>query len=177
MMNSIRHNHPSPFQCLRVFYYWSLLCYFAATAVAAATVILSLLLSPFLQWLSHHFATDTLLQILSLSGVVEFKTQLLILENILWLPFVSNQQIWVEYSTLENCCDPLYLWVIIVYSTDDCGKLKSKDSNHTRRSKQNTYHVANKNIAPSKVTIEQRRTRGCLPGASPSLGLDRKSVV
>src|SRR3954466_4849019 len=20
--------------------------------------------------------------------------------------------IWVEYSTLENCCDPLYLWVI-----------------------------------------------------------------
>ena len=27
-------------------------------------------------------------------------------------PLVSNQQIWVEYSTLENCCDPLYLWVI-----------------------------------------------------------------
>ena len=57
-----------------------------------------------------------------------------------------------------------------VYSKDDCGKLKSKDSNHTRRSKQNTYHVANKNIAPSKVTDEQRRKRGCLPGASPSLG-------
>ena len=39
-----------------------------------------------------------------------------------------------------------------VYRKDDCGKLKIKDSNHTRRSKQNTYHVANKNIAPSKVT-------------------------
>ena len=25
---------------------------------------------------------------------------------------MSNQQIWVEYSTLENCCDPVYLWVI-----------------------------------------------------------------
>ena len=43
-----------------------------------------------------------------------------------------------------------------VYSMDDCGKLKRKDSNHTRRSKQNTYHVVNKNIAPSKVTDERR---------------------
>ena len=49
-------------------------------------------------------------------------------------------------------------------SKDDCGKLKSKDSNHTRRSKQNTYHVVNKNIAPSKVTDRSRRKRGCLPG-------------
>src|SRR3954465_15413976 len=49
---------------------------------------------------------NTLLQILSYPGVVELTTQLLILENILWL----------EYSTLENCCDPLYLWVIIEIS-------------------------------------------------------------
>ena len=44
-----------------------------------------------------------------------------------------------------------------VYIKDDCGKLKIKDSNHTRRSKQNTYHVVNKNIAPSKVTDRSRR--------------------
>ena len=44
---------------------------------------------------------------------------------------------------------------------DDCGKLTNKDSNNTRRSKQNTYHVANKNIAPSKVTDRSRRKRGC----------------
>ena len=50
-----------------------------------------------------------------------------------------------------------------VYSKDDCGKIKCKDSNHTRRSKQNTYHVVNKNIAPSKVTDRSRRKRGCLP--------------
>ena len=43
-----------------------------------------------------------------------------------------------------------------VYSKNDCGKLKNKDSNHTRRSKQNTYHVVNKNIAPSKVTNRSR---------------------
>ena len=42
-----------------------------------------------------------------------------------------------------------------VYSNDDSGKLKSKDSNHTRRSKQNIYHVVNKNIAASfKVSAE-----------------------
>ena len=75
-----------------------------------------------------------------------------------------------------------------VYSKDDCGKLKSKDSNHTRCSKQNTYQVVNKNIAPSKVTDERRRKRGChrgipklrllvvleyylgVPWSSPSLG-------
>ena len=57
-----------------------------------------------------------------------------------------------------------------VFSEDDCGKLKIKDSNHTSRSKQNTYHVVNKNIASSKVTNRRRRKRGCLPGASPSLG-------
>ena len=42
-----------------------------------------------------------------------------------------------------------------VYSKDDCGKLKSKDSNHTRRSKQNTYHVVNKNIAQVKLPIDE----------------------
>ena len=56
-----------------------------------------------------------------------------------------------------------------VYSKDDCGKLKNKDSNHTRRSKQNTYHVVNKNIAPSKVTDRSRRKRGCLPGHPQAL--------
>ena len=39
-----------------------------------------------------------------------------------------------------------------VYNKDDCGKLKSKDSYHTRCSKQNTYLVVNKNIASSKFT-------------------------
>ena len=41
-----------------------------------------------------------------------------------------------------------------VYNKDDCGKLTSKDANNTRCSKQNTYHVVNKNIAPSKLPME-----------------------
>ena len=44
-----------------------------------------------------------------------------------------------------------------VYSKDYCGKLKNKYSSNTRRSKQNTYHEVNKNIAPSKVTDGSRR--------------------
>ena len=56
-----------------------------------------------------------------------------------------------------------------VHSKDDCGELKIRDSDHTRRSKQNTYHVANKNIAPSKVTDRSRQKRGCLPGHPQAL--------
>src|SRR3954468_6634616 len=56
-----------------------------------------------------------------------------------------------------------------VYSKDDCGKLKEKYSNHTRRSKQNTYHVVNKNISPSKITDGSRRKRGCHPGHPQAL--------
>ena len=38
MMNVIRHNYPSPIQCLRVFSYWSLLRSITATTVTAAIV-------------------------------------------------------------------------------------------------------------------------------------------
>ena len=58
-----------------------------------------------------------------------------------------------------------------VYSKYDCGKLKSKDSNHTRHSKKNTYHVVNKNIAPSKVTDRSRRKRGDAFRGIPKLWL------
>jgi len=57
-----------------------------------------------------------------------------------------------------------------VCSKDDCGKLKSKDSYHTRRSKQNTYHVVNKNIASSKFTDGLKTKEGMPSGASPRLG-------
>ena len=40
----------------------------------------------------------------------------------------------------------------VVYSKDDCGKLKIKDSYNTRRSKQNKYHVVNKDLASINFT-------------------------
>ena len=51
-----------------------------------------------------------------------------------------------------------------VYSKDDCDKLTSKDANNTRRSKQNTYHVVNKNIAPSKLPMEVDETGDAFRG-------------
>ena len=54
-----------------------------------------------------------------------------------------------------------------VYSKDDCGKLTRKNANNTRHSKQNTYHVVNKNIAPSKLPMEVDE-KGMPFGASPS---------
>ena len=58
-----------------------------------------------------------------------------------------------------------------VYSKYDCGKLKIKDSNHTRRSKQNTYHVVNKNIAPSNVTYGLKTKEGMPSRGIPKLRL------
>ena len=58
-----------------------------------------------------------------------------------------------------------------VYNKNDCGKLKSKDSNHTRRSKQNTYHMVNKNIASSKVTDRDKDERGDAFRGIPKLRL------
>src|SRR3954469_105258 len=86
MMNRIRHNSPSPIQCLRAFH-----------------ILFSAYLL-FRCYCYNHYKTqkyyfcyryryfhitlllNTLLQILSYPGVVELTTQLLILENILWLP-------------------------------------------------------------------------------------------
>ena len=42
-----------------------------------------------------------------------------------------------------------------VYSKDDCGRLTIKDTNHKRRSKQNTYHVVQPNWhAKSYIEVE-----------------------
>ena len=53
---------------------------------------------------------------------------------------------------------------------DDCDTTKRKDSYDTRRSKQNTYHVVNKNIAPSTVTDGLKTKEGMPSRISPSLG-------
>src|SRR3954465_11723018 len=55
------------------------------------------------------------------------------------------------------------------YIKDDFFTLTNKYTNNTRRPKQNTYHVVNKNIAPSKITDGSRRKRGCLPGHPQAL--------
>ena len=91
MMNRIRHNYPSLIRCLRVFHILVL-----AYLLSAATVTIST------KYHKHYFCClyfcchyhhyhitlllSTLLQILSFPGAVELTTQLLIIENIFWLP-------------------------------------------------------------------------------------------
>ena len=92
MMNRIRHNSPSVIRCLRAFH---ILVY--AYLLSVATVIITTkyqkhyfyfcyLLLP-LSLLSYYFATKHFAADTKFPGVVELTTQLLILENILWLPW------------------------------------------------------------------------------------------
>ena len=85
-MNAIRHNYPSLIRCLRAFH----------ILIFAKLLSLLLLLQPlqnFYYYFCNHYhyyhitlLLNTLLQILSYPGVVELTTQLLIIENILWIP-------------------------------------------------------------------------------------------
>ena len=86
MIDHIRHNSPSPIQCLRAFPYIVLRLF------TLPMPLLQLLKNQY-YYLCHRYRyfhiillLNTLLKILSYPGVAELTTQLLILENILWLP-------------------------------------------------------------------------------------------
>ena len=92
-----------------VFTYWSWLSYFTVATVTITTKLLLLLLPPLLL-LPYYFATKYFAgDILSRCGWIENSTANTWEYSL--APLMLNQQIWVEYSTLENCCDPLYFWV------------------------------------------------------------------
>ena len=86
MMNRIRHNYPSLILCLRAFhilvYTYLLFCCYCYKYYKTQKY--------YFCYRYHYYHTtlllNTLLQILSYRSVVELTTQLLILENILWLP-------------------------------------------------------------------------------------------
>ena len=89
MMNVIQHNYPSLIHCLRAFHilffaYLLFRCYRYNHYKKPKNYYLYFCY----RYLYYHITLllNTLLQILNLSGVVELTTQLLILENILWLP-------------------------------------------------------------------------------------------
>ena len=93
MRNRIRHNYPSLIQCLRAFHilcftYLLFRCYCYNSYKTQKY---------YFCYRYRYFHTtlllNTLLQILSYPGVVELTTQLLILENILWLPLCRINKI------------------------------------------------------------------------------------
>ena len=84
MRNSIRHNYPSLIQCLRAFH----ILFFAYLLYRCYCYNYYKTQKYYFCYRYFHITLllNTLLQILSYPGVVELTTQLLILENILWLP-------------------------------------------------------------------------------------------
>ena len=91
MMNHIQHNSPSPIHCLRAFHilflaYLLFRCYcYNHYKIPKHYFFYRYLLLPF-PLLSYYFATKHFALDIKFPGVVELTTQLLILENILWLP-------------------------------------------------------------------------------------------
>ena len=113
-------------------YYLQCLCldYYMSYLIHAAPVHPSLCLQCFnptvycnhycclylLLLLFHHYycyktaATDNLCRARLFTGAAELTTPLLRLSSILWLPLCRINKL--GFTSLEDCCDPLYLWVI-----------------------------------------------------------------
>src|SRR4051812_3092166 len=84
-----------------------------ATIVTTTFILLLLLLCYFYY---KTVATDKLLWARLFPGEAEFITQLLRLINILWLALCRINKL--DLTSLEDCCDPLYLWVISYVNTN-----------------------------------------------------------
>ena len=91
MRNRIRHNYPSLIYCLRTFHrlcfaYLLFRCYCYNHYKTRKYYFCRLYLYHCYHYYHITLLLNTLLQILSYPGVVELTTQLLILNNIVWLP-------------------------------------------------------------------------------------------
>src|SRR3954469_5494459 len=73
-------------------------------------VFTSLLLLFYYCYFHKTVATDKLLRARLLSGAAELTTHLLRLISILWLPLCRINKL--GFTSLEDCGDPKYLWVI-----------------------------------------------------------------
>ena len=128
MRNRIRHNYPSLIHCLRAFHilffaYLLFRCYcynyyknpktFIFTFATITFIIIPLLL------------LNTLLQILSYPGVVELTTQLLILENILWLPLCRINKFGLNTLPSKTVATPYTCGISRLFSSAVAGEHSS----------------------------------------------------
>src|SRR4051812_9082175 len=106
MMNHIRHNSPSPIQCLRafpiLFFAYLLFCCYCYNHYKTQKYYFCY----HYRYLHITLLLNTLLQILSYPGVVELTTQLLILENILWLPLCRINKFGLNTLPLKTVAIP-----------------------------------------------------------------------
>src|SRR4051794_20409911 len=96
--------HPSFIPIPTVF---SILLFIAAVTTVVFT---SLLLLFHCRYFYKTVTTDKLLRARLLSGAAELTTHLLRLISILWLLLCRINKL--GFTSLEDCGDPLYLWVI-----------------------------------------------------------------
>src|SRR3954463_12012890 len=86
------------------------------TALISYCLLLQLLLLLFCYCCYFAIATTKLLLLINFCeqelfpGAAELTTQLLRLISIIWLPLCRINKL--GNTSLEDCCDPLYLWVI-----------------------------------------------------------------
>ena len=109
-MNRIQHNSLSPVHCLRafhiLFFVYLLFRYYCYNhyKIPKTLLLMSLLLLPLppsYYFATKHFATDT-----KFPSVVELTTQLLILENILWLPLCRINKFGLNTLPLKTVAIP-----------------------------------------------------------------------
>ena len=130
MMNRIRHNSPSPIQCLRAFNilffaYLFFRCYcYNHYKTSKILLLLPLVLLP-LPLLTYYFATKYFVVDIKLSRCGGIDTSTANTCEYSLAPLVSNQQIWAVYSTLENCCDPYTCAIARLFSGAAAGEHSS----------------------------------------------------
>ena len=122
MMNHIRHNSPSPIHCLRAFHilFFAFLL-FHCSCYNYHKIPKILLLLP-LPLLSYYFATKHIAADIKFLGVVELTTQLLILENILWLPLCRINKFGLNTLPLKTVAIPYTCGLSRLFSSAVAGE-------------------------------------------------------
>ena len=136
-MNRIRHNSPSPIQCLRAFH----ILFFAYLLFRCYCYNHYKTQKYYFCYRYRYFhitlLLNTLLQILSYPGVVELTTQLLILENTLWLPLCRINKFGL--NTLPSKT------VVIPYT---CGLSQCQSLHQCNSLRRTLNHLHNREIFP-----------------------------
>ena len=154
-MNYIRHNSPSPIQCLRAFH----ILFFAYLLFRCYCYNHYKTQKYYFCYCYRYFhitlLLNTLLQIISYPGVVELTTQLLILENILWLPLCRINKFGLNTLSSKTVWSPILMGYKPPKATTHTFKLDIVECSHSPYLKPVSYrsiHITYWNQLPVQQT-------------------------
>ena len=132
MMNRIRHNSPSQIQCLRAFHilFFVHLLFRCYCYNHYKTPKYYFCYRYFCYRYHYYHITlllNTLLQILSYRGVVELTTQLLILENILWLPLCRINKFGLNTLPSKTVAIPYTCGLSVIHQDRDISRTRERE--------------------------------------------------